>query len=48
MLGEIHGAETAADDVAVRASLTGHLLLSTMHTNDAASAILRLVNLVAQ
>jgi type II secretory ATPase GspE/PulE/Tfp pilus assembly ATPase PilB-like protein len=31
--------------MAVRASLTGHLLLSTMHTNDAPSAILRLVNL---
>jgi len=43
MLGEVRDAETA--DVAVRASLTGHLLLSTMHTNDAASAILRLVNL---
>ena len=43
MLGEIRDVETA--DVAVRASLTGHLLLSTMHTNDAASAILRLVNL---
>ncbi len=43
MLGEIRDAETA--EVAVRASLTGHLLLSSMHTNDAASAILRLVNL---
>jgi general secretion pathway protein E len=43
MLGEIRDAETA--EVAVRASLTGHLLLSTMHTNDAPSAILRLVNL---
>ena len=43
MLGEIRDAETA--DMAVRASLTGHLLLSTMHTNDAPSAILRLVNL---
>jgi type II secretory ATPase GspE/PulE/Tfp pilus assembly ATPase PilB-like protein len=43
MLGEIRDAETA--EVAVRASLTGHLLLSTMHTNDAASAILRLSNL---
>jgi type II secretory ATPase GspE/PulE/Tfp pilus assembly ATPase PilB-like protein len=43
MLGEIRDAETA--EMAVRASLTGHLLLSTMHTNDAASAILRLVNL---
>jgi type II secretory ATPase GspE/PulE/Tfp pilus assembly ATPase PilB-like protein len=43
MLGEIRDAETA--EVAVRASLTGHLLLSTVHTNDAASAILRLVNL---
>lgn len=43
MLGEIRDAETA--EVAIRASLTGHLLLSTMHTNDAASAILRLVDL---
>jgi type II secretory ATPase GspE/PulE/Tfp pilus assembly ATPase PilB-like protein len=43
MLGEVRDAETA--DVAVRASLTGHLLLSTMHTNDAASAMLRLANL---
>src|SRR5262245_61550897 len=32
-------------EVAVRASLTGHLLLSTVHTNDAPSAVLRLVNL---
>ncbi len=43
MLGEIRDAETA--EVACRAALTGHLLLSTMHTNDAASAILRLANL---
>ncbi len=43
MLGEIRDAETA--EMALRASLTGHLLLSTMHTNDAASAILRLVDL---
>jgi general secretion pathway protein E len=43
MLGEIRDAETA--EVAVRASLTGHLLLSTMHTNDAISAVLRLSNL---
>ncbi|HEV8310427.1 MAG TPA: GspE/PulE family protein [Methylomirabilota bacterium] len=43
MVGEIRDGETA--EVAFRASLTGHLLLSTMHTNDAASAILRVVNL---
>jgi general secretion pathway protein E len=43
MLGEIRDAETA--EMALRAALTGHLLLSTTHTNDAASAFLRLVNL---
>ena len=40
MVGEIRDAETAA--VAVRAALTGHLVLSTLHTNDAPSAIARL------
>jgi type II secretory ATPase GspE/PulE/Tfp pilus assembly ATPase PilB-like protein len=44
-LDECHYTLDSTADVAVRASLTGHLLLSTMHTNDAASAILRLVNL---
>jgi type IV pilus assembly protein PilB len=40
MVGEIRDRETA--DIAVRAALTGHLVLSTLHTNDAASAITRL------
>ena len=40
MIGEIRDAETA--EVAVQAALTGHLVLSTLHTNDAASAITRL------
>ncbi|WEK53399.1 MAG: ATPase, T2SS/T4P/T4SS family [Candidatus Cohnella colombiensis] len=40
MVGEIRDAETA--EIAVRASLTGHLVLSTLHTNDAASTISRL------
>ena len=43
MVGEIRDPETA--DVVMRASLTGHLVLSTVHTNDAPSAILRLHNL---
>ncbi len=43
LLGEIRDPETA--HIAVEASLTGHLLLSTLHTNDAASAIPRLVRL---
>jgi type IV pilus assembly protein PilB len=43
MVGEIRDHETA--EIAVRASLTGHLVLSTLHTNDAASAITRLVNM---
>ncbi|MFS0780937.1 competence type IV pilus ATPase ComGA [Bacillus sp. 1P06AnD] len=41
MVGEIRDAETAK--IAVRASLTGHLILSTMHTRDAAGAIQRLL-----
>lgn len=40
MVGEIRDAETAR--VAIQAALTGHLVLSTLHTNDAASAIARL------
>ena len=40
MVGEIRDLETA--DIAVEASLTGHLLLSTLHTNDAPSAVIRL------
>jgi len=40
MVGEIRDRDTA--DIAVRAALTGHLVLSTLHTNDAPSAIVRL------
>ncbi|HEY2492041.1 MAG TPA: ATPase, T2SS/T4P/T4SS family [Paenibacillus sp.] len=40
MVGEIRDTETAA--IAVRASLTGHLVLSTLHTNDAISTVMRL------
>jgi general secretion pathway protein E len=40
MVGEIRDAETAA--IAVQAALTGHLVLSSLHTNDAASAVTRL------
>lgn len=43
MVGEIRDLETA--DTAVNAALTGHLLLSTVHTNDAAGAIPRLMNM---
>ncbi len=43
MLGEIRDEETAR--VAVEASLTGHLVLSTLHTNDSVGAITRLVNI---
>ena len=43
MLGEIRDAETAK--VAVEASLTGHLVLSTLHTNDSIGAITRLMNI---
>jgi general secretion pathway protein E len=41
MVGEIRDLETA--EIAIQASLTGHLVLSTVHTNDAAGAITRLV-----
>jgi general secretion pathway protein E len=43
MIGEIRDRETA--EIAIQASLTGHLVLSTLHTNDAASAITRLVDM---
>jgi len=43
LIGEIRDYETA--EIAVSAALTGHLVLSTMHTNDAAGAISRLINL---
>ncbi len=43
MLGEIRDEETAR--IAVQASLTGHLVLSTLHTNDAPSSITRLINI---
>jgi len=43
MLGEIRDQETAK--TAVQASLTGHLVLSTLHTNDAPSSITRLINI---
>ena len=45
MVGEIRDYETA--DVAIQAALTGHLILSTLHTNDAPSAIPRLIDLNA-
>ena len=43
MVGEIRDSETA--QIAVQAALTGHLVFSTLHTNDAASAITRLVDM---
>jgi type IV pilus assembly protein PilB len=43
MVGEIRDLETA--DIAVEAALTGHLVLSTLHTNDAPSATLRLIDM---
>ena len=43
LVGEIRDAETAA--IAVKAALTGHLVLSTLHTNDAPSSVNRLVNM---
>jgi len=43
MIGEIRDKETA--DVAIQAALTGHLVLSTLHTNDAPSAITRLLDI---
>jgi type IV pilus assembly protein PilB len=46
LIGEIRDVETA--EIAVSAALTGHLVLSTLHTNDAAGAISRLINLGIQ
>jgi general secretion pathway protein E len=43
MVGEIRDRETA--EIAIQAALTGHLVLSTLHTNDAPSAITRLVDM---
>lgn len=43
MVGEIRDAETA--EIAVRAAITGHLVLSTIHTNDAASTVSRLIDM---
>jgi type II secretion system protein E len=43
MVGEIRDTETA--EIAIRASLTGHLVFSTLHTNDAASAFTRLIDM---
>src|SRR5437867_7246226 len=43
MVGEIRDLETA--NIAVQASLTGHLVFSTLHTNDAPSAVARLIDM---
>ncbi len=43
MIGEIRDSETA--EIAVRASITGHLVVSTLHTNSAASSVTRLVDM---
>ncbi len=43
MIGEIRDIETA--QIAIQASLTGHLVLSTLHTNDSASAVTRLIDM---
>jgi len=43
LIGEIRDAETL--DIAVKAALTGHLVLSTLHTNDAVSSVTRMTNL---
>jgi type IV pilus assembly protein PilB len=43
MVGEIRDAETA--EIAIRSALTGHLVLSTLHTNDAVSTIIRLMDM---
>ena len=46
MIGEIRDMETAS--IAINASLTGHLVFSTLHTNDAPSAVARLVDIGVQ
>ena len=43
MVGEMRDQETA--EIAIRAAITGHMVLSTLHTNDAASTITRLVDM---
>ncbi|GAB1476738.1 ATPase, T2SS/T4P/T4SS family [Bacillota bacterium] len=43
MIGEIRDSETA--QIAIRASITGHLVISTIHTNDSASSVIRLVDM---
>ena len=43
MIGEMRDSETA--DIGIRAAITGHLVLATLHTNDAASTIVRLVDM---
>ncbi len=43
MIGEIRDGETA--DIAIKAALTGHLVFSTLHTNSAASAVTRLIDM---
>jgi len=43
MIGEIRDTETA--EIAIRSAITGHLVLSTLHTNDAAGAVTRLVDM---
>lgn len=46
MIGEIRDNETA--EIAIRAAITGHLVLSTIHTNDSTSSITRLIDMGAQ
>ena len=46
MIGEIRDNETA--EIATRASITGHIVLSTIHTNDAPSAVVRLIDMDIQ
>lgn len=43
LIGEIRDRDTA--DIAIKASLTGHLVLSTLHTNDAVATVTRLINM---
>ncbi len=43
LIGEVRDLETA--EIAIRAALTGHLVLSTLHTNDAASTVSRLIDM---
>jgi type IV pilus assembly protein PilB len=43
LIGEIRDTETA--DIAIKAALTGHLVLSTLHTNDAPTAVARLIDM---